>query len=397
MDHMDHLLPGPPRHGGQIGRWFKGLDWRHDLALPTALLVIQLAGTFATVVSHHAPTEHLGPIDWLLLLVGPLSLLFWRRRPVAVLWIAFAATLSPSGARWANLSLIVAFFLAATSGHRYAAWVVIAVGYLSSVWLAPLAFGNQGVTLARALGLAGWLAVLVTAAEVVRLRRERVADARAARALDARHRVSEERLQMARDLHDVIGHTISLINVQAGAGLDLMDSQPEAARAALGAIKAASKEVLDELRVMLTALRNAGESAPLTPTPGLDRLAELVELTRAAGIAVTLQTVGEHRAVPAAIDFAAYRIVQESLTNIARHACAANATVRLAYRTDGLDIEISDDGRAVSNNGSLLPGTGSGIAGMRERALAVGGRFSAGPLAGGGFIVSAHLPLEGTP
>jgi signal transduction histidine kinase len=313
------------------------------------------------------------------------------------LWIAFAATLSPSGAWSAYFSLIVAFFLAATSGHRYAAWVVIAVGYLSSVWLAPLAFGNRVVTLAYALGLAGWLAVLVIAAEVVRLRRERVADARAARAVDARRRVSEERLQMARDLHDVIGHTISLINVQAGAGLDLIDSQPEAARAALDAIKAASREVLDELRVMLAALRNAGESAPLTPTPGLDRLDELVELSRAAGIAVALRTVGEHRALPAAIDLAAYRIVQESLTNIARHACPARATVRLAYRTDGLDIEISDDGRAVSNNGSLLPGTGSGIDGMRERALAVGGRFSAGPRASGGFIVSAHLPLEATP
>jgi signal transduction histidine kinase len=397
MDHMDHPLPGPPRHGGQFGRWVKGLDWRHDLALPTALLVLQLAGALAEAAGHHAPTKHLGPADWFLVFVGPVSLVFWRRWPVAVLWIAFAATLSPSGAWSAYFSLIVAFFLVATSGHRFAAWVVIAVGYLSSVWLAPLAFGNRSVTLAFALGLAGWLAVLVIAAEVVRLRRERVADARAARAVDARRRVSEERLQMARDLHDVIGHTISLINVQAGAGLDLIDSQPEAARAALDAIKAASKEVLDELRVMLAALRNAGEGAPLTPTPGLDRLAELVELTRAAGIAVTLQTLGESRELPAAIDLAAYRIVQESLTNIARHACSATAMVRLAYRADGLDIDISDDGRAAINNDRLLPGTGSGIAGMRERAVAVGGRFSAGPLAGGGFIVSAHLPLEGTP
>jgi signal transduction histidine kinase len=340
-------------------RWLKGLDWRHDLALPMVLLVLQLAGTIATVAGRHSPARHLGAADWLLLIVGPLSLVLWRRWPVAVLWVTFAATLAPSGAWPANLSLIVAFFLAATCGHRHAARVVIV-------------------------------------AEVVRLRRERAADARSARAVDARRRASEERLQMARDLHDVIGHNISLINVQAGVGLDLMDTRPEAARAALGAIKAASKEALGELRAMLAVLRNAAEDAPRAPAPGLGRLDELVELTRAAGIAVALQTIGECRALPAAVDLAAYRIVQESLTNVARHACPAIATVRLAYGAGGLDVEISDDGRAAMGNGSRLPGTGSGITGMRERALALGGRFSAGPRAGGGFTVSAHLPLGGT-
>jgi signal transduction histidine kinase len=303
----------------------------------------------------------------------------------------------PSGAWPANLSLIVAFFLASISGHRYAAWVVIAVGYLSSVWLAPLAFGNRGVTPTFALALAGWLAVLVIAAEVIRLRRERAADARAARAVDARRRASEERLQMARDLHDVIGHNISLINVQAGVGFDLMDTQPEVARAAFGAIKTASKEALSELRSILTALRNAEEDAPRAPAPGLDRLDELAELTRAAGIAVVLQTVGERQALPATVDLAAYRIVQESLTNVARHAGPTTATVRLAYRTDGLDIEVSDDGEGVMGNASRLPGTGSGIGGMRERAVALGGRLTAGPRDGGGFTVSAYLPLGGTP
>jgi signal transduction histidine kinase len=396
MDHVDHRCDGSARAGGQLAAWLNGLDWRHDLALPMVLLVLQLAGAVATVTGHHGPARHLGVADWLLLIVGPVSLLFWRRWPVAVLWVAFAATLTPSGAWSANLSLVAAFFLAAASGHRYAAWVVIAVGYLSSVWLAPLAFGNRGASLTFALALGGWLAVLVIAAEVVRLRGERAADARAARAVDARRRASEERLLMARDLHDVIGHNISLINVQAGVGLDLMDTQPEAARAALGAIKTASKEALDELRAMLAALRNAEEDAPRAPAPGLGRLDELVELTRAAGIAVVLQTAGEGRALPTAVDLAAYRIVQESLTNVARHARTASATVRLAYGADGLDVEISDDGRAAMGNGSRLPGTGSGIAGMRERALALGGRFSAGPRTGGGFVVSAHLPLGGT-
>ena len=176
-----------------------------------------------------------------------------------------------------------------------------------------------------------------------------------------------------------------------------MDTQPEATRAALGAIKTALKEALDELRAMLAAVRNPGEDAPRAPTRGLARLDELVELTRAAGIAVVVQIIGECRALPAALDLAAYRIVQESLTNVARHAGPATATVRLAYRPDGLDIDVSDDGKAATGNGGRLPGTGSGIGGMRERAVALGGRLTAGPQDGGGFTVSAHLPLGGTP
>jgi signal transduction histidine kinase len=390
---MDHVNL-PALHTGQLSRWLDGLDWRRDLTLPAVLLAVQLAGAAATVVGHHSPTTHLGPADWVLLVVGPLVLVFRRRWPVAVLWVAFAATLTPSGAWSANLSLIVAFFLAASSGHRYAAWVVIAVGYLCSVWLAPLAYGNPRVSLTFALALAGWLAVLVIAAEVVRLRRERTVETQATRALEARRRASEERLQMARDLHDVIGHNISLINVQAGVGLDLMDIHPEQARAALAAIKEVSKDALDELRTMLAAVRQGDEDAPRAPAPGLDRLDELVELTRAAGIPVTVQTIGEDRSLPAAVDLAAYRIVQESLTNVARHASPATATVRLTHGPGGLDIEVCDDGSAPATNGAF-PGSGSGIAGMRERAGALGGRLQAGPRPGGGFAVTAHLPLGG--
>ncbi len=390
MDDVDHTAP----HTGRPSGWLDGLIWRRDLALPAVLLVVQLAGAVATVAGHHSPTTHLGPVEWVLLVIGPLALVFRRRWPVAVLWVAFVATLTPSGAWSANLSLIVAFFLAATSGHRRAAWVVIVVGYVSSVWLAPLAYGNPVGSLTFALALAGWLAVLVIAAEVVRLRRERTIETRATRALEARRQTSEERLQMARDLHDVIGHNISLINVQAGVGLDLMDTHPEQARAALAAIKAVSKDALDELRTMLVAFRQGDENAPRSPAPSLDRLDELVEVTRAAGIPVTVQTVGEARSLPAAVDLAAYRIVQESLTNVARHAGPATATVRLVHGTDGLDIEVRDDGGAPAANGSS-GGTGSGIAGMRERADALGGRLEAGPRPGGGFAVAAHLPFGG--
>jgi signal transduction histidine kinase len=338
MDVVDQPAPRSGRRGDPFVRSRDGLGWRRDLALPAFLLAIQLAGAAATVAGHHSPTKHLGAVDWVLLVVGPAALVFRRRWPVAVLWVAFAATLTPSGAWSANLSLIVAFFLAAIGGHRRSAWVVIAAGYLCSVWLAPLVFGNPGVSLTFALALAGWLAVLVIAAEVVRLRRARTVETRAARALDARHRASEERLQMARDLHDVIGHHISLINVQAAVALDLMESRPEQARGALTAIEGASRDVLDELRVMLAALRRDGEDPPRSPTPGLARLDELMELTHAAGISVTVHAVGDRQPLPAAVDLAAYRIIQESLTNVARHAALSTAKVRLAYSPDGLDI-----------------------------------------------------------
>lgn len=391
---MDHLGSRPT---GWMAGWAGGVSWRRDLALPAVLLVIQLGGAVATVAGHHAPTTRLGAADWVLLVVGPLALVFRRRWPVAVLWVAFAATLTPSGAWSANVSLIVAFFLATTSGHRRWAWAAIVAGYLSSVWLAPLAYGNPGVSLTFALALAGWLAVLVIAAEVVRLRRERSVETRAARALDARRRASEERLQMARDLHDVIGHHISLINVQAAVALDLMARRPEQARGALTAIEGASRDALDELRTMLAALRRDGEEPPRSPTPGLDRLDELMELTRAAGISVSVHTVGDRRPLPAAVDLAAYRIIQESLTNVARHAALSSATVRVAYGPDGLDIEVADDGRSPASSGSSpRPGTGNGIAGMRERAVALGGRLDTGPLPGGGFVVRAHLPPVGS-
>ncbi len=398
MDDVDQPDAASHQPAGRLAHWLGGGRWRRDLVLPAALLVIQIGGVAATVAGHHSPTTHLGAADWALLVVGPAALIFRRRWPVAVLWVAFAATLTPSGVWSANFSLIVAFFLAATGGHRRAAWAAIVVGYLSSVWLAPLAFSNPGVSLTFALALAGWLAVLVIAAEVVRLRRERTVEARAVRVLDARRRVSEERLQMARDLHDMIGHHISLINVQAAVALDLMERQPGQARSALTAIEGASRDALDELRTMLAALRRDGDDAPRSPTPGLDRLAELMDVTQAAGIPVTIQTVGDRRPLPAAVDLAAYRIVQESLTNVARHAASATAKVRLAYCPDRLDIEVTDDGRSPAVNGSSCSlGTGNGIAGMRERAVALGGRLDAGPHPGGGFMVTARLPLGDQP
>src|SRR6201992_4207934 len=322
----------------------RGRDWpRRDLAVPALVLALQVAGTLGE--QNHHPLARLGVAGWLLLAVGPLALTARRSHPVAALWVALAATVPPFSSPAANLSLVVAFFGAATSGHRRAAGAATVAGYVIAVWLGPLAFGRPQSSLEFALLLAGWLAVMVTAAEAVRLRNERRTVTRAAQQLDDRGRASEERLRMARDLHDVIGHNISLISVQAAVGLDLMDSQPDQARAALSAIRTVSREALDELRSMLAALRQAGEQAPTAPTPGLARLPELAALTRPVGRPVRIELTGPARSLPAAIDLAAYRVVQESLTNVARHAGPGAGTARLGYRGVGAAVAVSDHGR----------------------------------------------------
>jgi signal transduction histidine kinase len=371
--------------------------WNSDLRLPASLLIVQVAGAIATSAHQHGHQAHLGIVDWLLIVLGPTALIFRRHHPVVVLWVAFTATLTPSGSWVANLSLIVAFLIVATSGHRRAAWTVIVVGYVSSVWLAPLIYGNPMASAQFALLLFAWLVVLVISAEAVRMRREGAAQAQAARRLDVRQKASAERLRMARDLHDVIGHTISLINVQAGVGLDLIDTQPDQARAALSAIKNVSKDALAELRTMLDALRETDEDAPRTPTPGLDRLPELIELTTAAGLKVTTETTGETRPLPAAVDLAAYRIIQESLTNVARHSGADTAAVRLDYEPNNVRIEVRDHGRPDPRQTQPAPGSGNGILGMHERATALGGSLQAGPRATGGFTVTATLPTGAQP
>ena len=374
--------------------WPRALSLRRDLALPLVLLAVQLTAAATIEGRWHlfSPPRSLGPVDWVLLVVGPVALVARRRHPVLVLWVTFATTFAPSGTGLTHVSFLVAFFVAATSGQRYLAWLALALTYVWTIWLAPLA-GGYTVPANDALGLAGWLLAVAIAAEATRIRGERAAVTRASRQLDQRRQQSDERLRIARDLHDVIGHNISLINVQASMGLDLMDSQPEQARAALSAIKSASKEALEELRTMLTPLRGDDDVAPRSPAPGLDRLPELIEVTRAAGLAVEVEITGTARPLPAAVQLAAYRIIQESLTNVARHAGRVPVTVRVSYDDADVHVEIDDNGPAPSPGASAI-GTGSGITGMRERATALGGDLSAGFRRGGGFRVSARLPVR---
>jgi signal transduction histidine kinase len=229
------------------------------------------------------------------------------------------------------------------------------------------------------------IGVVFMVGEAARVQSRYLAEFARARAEQQRRQASEERLRIAQELHDVLGHHLSLINVQAGVGLHLMDEQPEQARTALVAIKDASAEALREVRSVLGILRSEDESAPRTPAPSLANLPALVEDAGA-----TASVHGAARELPAEVDRAAYRIAQEALTNVRRHAgTGATAQVVIGYEPDALTVRVQDDGV-----GGPPVEDGNGIAGMRARAAALGGTLSAGPADGGGYLVEARLPLK---
>ena len=239
------------------------------------------------------------------------------------------------------------------------------------------------------------VAVVVFAGIAVANRRAYVDSIRDRAEQDARRRLDEERLRIARELHDVVAHTMATINVQAGVAAHVLPTRPEAAAESLQAIKTASKEGLRELRAILNVLRQADDADPTQPAPGTAQLEDLIAGARRAGLETTLTVTGDPVPLPAAVDLAAYRIIQESLTNTIRHAGPATAAVALGYASHELHIDVTDTGRGqavIAGNGD-----GHGLAGMRERAAAVGGTVEAGPGPAGGFRVAARLPLADTP
>lgn len=358
--------------------------------VPGAVGAIQLFA--AAGVSRHTGVA-LPAIAVVGLAVTAAALLWRRRRPVAVLFFVLVVTFALD-ALWRVdgpifLALIVAFVSAVLRGHRAPAVAALVLGYVGFTWVSPLVRGETLPGAAHALGAAAWLLVVFAAAEAARGRRERASEYRRRRREEGRRRASEERLRIAQELHDVLAHNISLINVQAGVALHLMDEQPEQARSALTAIKQASNEALGELRSVLDILRQRGEDAPRVPTSGLADLDHLVERHRAAGLDVAVQMTGTPRPLPPGVDLAAYRIVQESLTNVTRHADVTTATVVIDYADEHVSVRVDDAG----HGGAVQDSDGNGIAGMTERAAALGGTLTAGPRPSGGFSVSAVLPL----
>jgi signal transduction histidine kinase len=294
--------------------------------------------------------------------------------------------------------------VAVRAGQRAGVWIVVGLGYLAYLLLGRVAESiaghpvDQPPSAVQAVVTAVWVAITIALAEANKVRREQFAQLAKVRAEEAkaraeqqRRQASEERLRIARELHDVLGHHLSLINVQAGVGLHLMDSKPEQARAALAAIKEASAEALREVRSVLAALNKRDEAAPRTPAPGLDQVGELVADAATAGLPVSTEVTGVARPLPSEVDRAAFRIVQEALTNVRRHAGdGVSASLRIEYGIDTLTVTVDDDGTAEP---STMDDGGGGITGMRERASALGGDLFAGLRPAGGFRVRARLPI----
>ncbi|WP_405656219.1 sensor histidine kinase [Streptomyces sp. RK9] len=372
-----------------------------DLAV--AAVVAALTGADAAV--NDPSYRQADWLTWLLFGVSVAALLVRRRWPVAVSVVTGAAC-----AGWAlyghigellNLPVMVALYTLAVRGDRRRTLKAGAVAALASGVVSVVAGIDvaqpQGAPLLEML----WPLVPLLLGEVVRGRAELLAEyaeravrAEAEREREGRRKVREERVRIARELHDVVAHTVSAMTVQAGLALDTLDKRPDVARDAMRQVRASGKEAVRELRATVGVLRE-GKEPERGPAPRLERLADLVERVRGAGFQVSLHVDTGGREVPQMVELAAYRIVQEALTNVIKHAEARHVAVSVvlaAGRPDGdaLIVEATDDGtpaRAAATGGY-------GLIGVRERATAAGGSAAAGPVPGGGWRVRAVLPLE---
>ncbi|MET8277567.1 sensor histidine kinase [Micromonospora sp. NPDC005174] len=381
--------------------------WRHaaaDTMLPLALLVFGVLATDLAGDNQPGST----PVDAIclaLIALAALALLLRRRAPVATLAVVTMATSTYLVLGYPYGPILLAFLFAvytvavrlpvrpaalAASG----AFVLLVAHVFVSRGPAPGWFG--------VLPASAWVVVPFAVGVVVRVNRETAARSRAEqareRAEQARRQADEERLRIAQEVHDVVGHGLAAISMQAEIALHLLPKRPEQAEVALTAISRTSREALDELRVTLGAVRRGAEREPV---PGLARLPALCDRLAGAGLAVDLRQDGDPRELPAAVDLAAYRVVQEALTNVLRHAGVASAEVTVGYRADELTVEVTDRGVGAASRfdaaGELDASAGQtgghGLAGMRERVAALGGRLTIGPRPGGGFRVWARLPL----
>ncbi|MFD8085562.1 sensor histidine kinase [Kitasatospora sp. NPDC059722] len=378
--------------------WVRGAWGGRSLGLAVGVAVVQVVGS-SFAGRHQSGRVPLDAFGYVLLLLGPALLVVCRSRPVpavagtSVVTAGYLAAGYPYGPVFA--SWLIACCSAIACGRRRAAWAGMVGVYLVHVLVTfVLPDGWQRVprtafSWQQELGLLAWLLLVLAIAEIIRFRRERIAAHRAYRQQLEQRRANEERLKMARELHDILAHSLSLINIQAGVGLALLDQRPEEARAALATIKSTSKEALGEVRQVLATLRGPG-AAPRGPAPGLARLDELTDQADRVGLTAEVHELGDRRPLSAAADLTAFRIVQEALTNVVRHSAAREAVVVLDWTDpEALVVRVEDPGPAVLGDAG---GSGSGLAGMRERAGAFGGTISAGALPGGGFRVRAELP-----
>ncbi|MEU3415122.1 MULTISPECIES: sensor histidine kinase [unclassified Streptomyces] len=381
-----------------------------DAALAAGVLVCMVAGSFAVPRDGHGVTWGVHTPDTLslvLMLIGAVALVPRRRRPRAVLavtgTVSVVECVTGDPRAPVAMSAVVALYTVAATTDRPTTWrlglLTMTVLTGAAMLAGPLPWYAQ-----ENLGVLAWTGIGATAGDAVRSRRavvqairDRAERAERTREEEARRRVAEERLRIARDLHDVVAHHIALVNVQAGVAAHVMDKRPDQAKEALAHVREAGRSALNELRATVGLLRQSDDpEAPTEPAPGLGRLAELAATFRSAGLPVEVACADRPGELPAAVDLAAYRIVQEALTNVRKHAGpAARAEVSVVRVGPHLEVTVLDDG-AGAVPGTPGDGGGHGLLGMRERVTALGGTLATGPRYGGGFRVHAILPVHPT-
>jgi signal transduction histidine kinase len=347
-------------------------DWVFDVLLVGGIGLIAVGNAF-----------HRGGALWLTV---PLSaagalLLFLRRRYPREILVAetlLAATLTATGRDWLFPAVLAMVWMVASRLDRRTS-LPLTVGAAAALGTAALVHGQNGP---RLLGPAAFFAALWLGGDA-----RRAADVE--REERTRNAAVEERARIARELHDVVTHNVSVMVVQAAAGNDVFDSHPDRARESLQAVERTGRRALGELRRLLDV---TGDGDGTLPQPGLARVDDLIANVRHAGLAIDLSIEGTPRALPEALDLSAYRIVQEALTNTLKHARASRAAITVRYGARDLEVEVADDG--VGSNG--VASSGRGLIGMRERVGLFGGDLQTGPAAGGGFAVKARLPVEFT-
>jgi YD repeat-containing protein len=393
---------------GALATWWG--QWRyspaHDIGQATIVTVTLLAGSYyeahpsspndKLISGHHVPYT---PGPALLLVVAACVVLAAKRRyPLTVLAISTAAVVTYSALGYVNgaalLAPAIALYMVAQAVPVREA-LLAATATLIALGVATVAANPFGPLGGGALLIPALVAAPVLAGIAIENGRAYLASMAEQ---EARRRVDEERLRIARELHDIVAHTMATINVQAGVAAHVLAENPGAVSDALQAIKQSSKDGLRELRAILDVLRQADaepdSGEPTQPAPGLAQLGALIAGAANAGLPATLTQAGQPRPLPPAVDLAAYRIVQESLTNVLKHAGPAAATVGLTYDDQALRVEVTDTGIGSAAS-SLTAVTGHGLIGMRERAASVGGTLDAGPRPEGGYRVVAILPVGG--
>jgi signal transduction histidine kinase len=393
---------------------------QHPLAFDAAIAGIMWVLSLLTLKALWPLSHQEHPVQAILITSLALVPLIWRRRyPLAVLvamsvvfTVGHALTVPES--EWWTYSWAVAFYSAGVYGMsrrrdlvRLGAVAAFLAVLIHRLFFREIeGFDEGNLALLQALSLAANLVAVIAVwwfSDAVRVRREQEAQLAATviqleldRQENARRAVFNERVRIARELHDVVAHHVSVMGVQAGAARRVLQKHPEKAEEALSNIEAASREAVQEMHRLLGFLRQEPEETPLAPQPGMSQLTTLVDQMRDAGLPVELQIEGAQRALPPSVDLSAYRIVQEALTNTLRHAGPARAQVKVNYADSAVDIEVLDNGRGP-NEPDSPDSTGHGLIGMRERVTLLGGKFQAGHHPGVGYSVRAHLPLDGTP